>query len=83
MTKLRGSPDHFRAGLRASIMLLPIFGIHYAFYIKQFNPFDSCEAILFIIFYVQIIFEGLQGTFVTTIFCFLNAEVIIIIIEAI
>ncbi|CAG2107845.1 unnamed protein product, partial [Medioppia subpectinata] len=75
MTKLRSSPDHFRAGLRASLILLPVFGIQYTFYIVDFDPFDSCTTGVFVIKYIQIVIEAIQGAIVTTIFCFLNGEV--------
>lgn len=55
--------------------LLPVFGIHYLFYIVPFDPFESCSTFLFIIYYLLRIVEGLQGAIVTTIFCFLNKEV--------
>ncbi|CAG2175338.1 unnamed protein product, partial [Oppiella nova] len=75
MTKLRASPDHFKAGLRASIVLLPIFGIQYTFYVVPIDPFESCGTGIFVARYVQIVIEALQGAIVSTIFCFLNGEV--------
>lgn len=75
MTKLRASPDHFKAGLRASIVLLPIFGIQYTFYIAHIDPFETCQTGVFVARYMQIVVESLQGAIVTTIFCFLNGEV--------
>ncbi|CAG2160940.1 unnamed protein product [Oppiella nova] len=74
MTKLRSSPDHFRAGLRASLILLPVFGIQYTFYIADVDPFESCSTGVFVAKYIQIVIEALQGAIVTTIFCFLNGE---------
>ncbi|XP_054162186.1 corticotropin-releasing factor receptor 1-like [Oppia nitens] len=73
--KLRSSPDHFRAGLRASLILLPVFGIQYTFYVVDVDPFNTCSTGMFVAKYIQTIIEALQGTIVTTIFCFLNGEV--------
>lgn len=75
MTKLRSSPDHFRAGLRASLILLPIFGVQYLFYVVAVDPYQSCNNGLFAIRYLEIAVEALQGAIVTTIFCFINGEV--------
>jgi hypothetical protein len=75
MTKLRTSPDHFKAGLRASIVLLPIFGLQYTFYVVPIDPFDTCAVGTFVMRYIQIVIEALQGAIVSTIFCFLNGEV--------
>ena len=78
MTKLTGNPAHFKAGIRASVVLFPIFGIHfiwYAFYIIQSESLDSCTTASFVWKYIQIGMEGLQGCIVTILFLFLNPEV--------
>ncbi len=75
--KLSSSNDtHIKSGLRASLFLVPVFGIQYVFYIVPFDPFESCATYLFVIHYVLIITEALQGAMVATIFCFFNKEVL-------
>ncbi|KAH9409747.1 hypothetical protein TYRP_010758 [Tyrophagus putrescentiae] len=74
--KLSSSNDtHIKSGLRASLFLVPVFGIQYVFYIVPFDPFESCATYLFVIHYVLIITEALQGAMVATIFCFFNKEI--------
>ena len=67
--------SHLRAGVRKSLVLVPIFGMQYIFYIVPFDPFESCAIHLFVFHYMMIITEALQGAIVTTIFCFFNQEV--------
>jgi len=75
-TKLSNSSDkHIRSGVRASLFLVPVFGIQYVFYIVPFDPFESCSTYLFVIHYILIITEALQGAMVAIIFCFFNKEI--------
>ncbi|KPM12082.1 7 transmembrane receptor (Secretin family)-like protein 3 [Sarcoptes scabiei] len=67
--------QHLRSSVKRSFVLVPVFGIHYVFYIVPFDPFESCQTFLFILHYSMIIIEALQGTIVTTIFCFFNSEI--------
>lgn len=68
---------HVKSGVRASLFLVPVFGIQYVFYIVPFDPFESCSTFLFVIHYILIITEALQGAMVAIIFCFFNKEVTI------
>ena len=68
--------NHIKSGVKASLFLVPVFGIQYVFYIVPFDPFESCLTVLFVIHYILIITEALQGAMVATIFCFFNREVI-------
>ena len=66
--KLSNSDDkHIKSGLRASLFLVPVFGIQYVFYIVPFDPFESCSTFLFVIHYILIITEALQGAMVAII----------------
>lgn len=75
LMKLRGSPEHFKTGLRAAILLLPIFGVQYMFRIVPFEPTESCGVDLWIAKYFSVILESLQGAIVAVIFCLLNSDV--------
>ncbi|OTF82369.1 hypothetical protein BLA29_007617 [Euroglyphus maynei] len=58
-----------------SLLLVPVFGIHYMFYIVPFDPFESCASYQFVFHYVMIITEALQGSIVSTVFCLFNQEI--------
>lgn len=73
--KLGSSPQHFRTALKATLFLIPVFGIHYMFYMTRMKIKESCEPFQEFLFYLGIAIDCLQGAFVTTIFCLLNAEV--------
>ena len=64
-----------RSSVCKSLLLVPVFGIHYIFYIVPFDPFESCATYQFIFHYVMIITEALQGSIVTAVFCLFNQEV--------
>lgn len=74
-TKFRSSPQHFKAALRAALFLIPVFGIHYVFYVSKKSILDTCDLSLEIVLYLGIAVECLQGAFVSIIFCFMNGEV--------
>lgn len=75
ITSIDQDESQLREMVGKLFILMPVFGIHYLFYIVPFDPFESCSTVLFIIYYLLRIVEGLQGAIVTTIFCFLNKEV--------
>ncbi|XP_027198602.2 calcitonin gene-related peptide type 1 receptor-like [Dermatophagoides pteronyssinus] len=64
-----------RSSVCKSLLLVPVFGIHYIFYIVPFDPFESCATYQFIFHYVMIITEALQGSIVTAVFCLFNQEI--------
>ncbi|RWS26867.1 Calcitonin gene-related peptide type 1 receptor-like protein, partial [Leptotrombidium deliense] len=72
-TKLRTSPNHIKVALKATIVLIPIFGVQFAFY--NFNPLltEKCDPFLNFLLHCGIVVDSLHGALVSTIFCFLNA----------
>ena len=74
-TKLRSSPAHFRAALRATLFLVPVFGVHYVFYVTKGRMVETCDAFLNFLFYLSIAVDCLQGVLVAMTFCILNSEV--------
>ncbi|KAH7642396.1 7 transmembrane receptor -like protein 3 [Dermatophagoides farinae] len=64
-----------RSSVGKSLLLVPVFGIHYMFYIVPFDPFESCASYQFVFHYIMIITEALQGSIVTAVFCFFNQEI--------
>lgn len=73
--KLRSSPAHFRTALRATLLLIPVFGIHYMFYVTRGRIMELCDSFSNFLFFLGVVIDCLQGTFVSIIFCFLNSEV--------
>lgn len=73
--KLRSTPDHLKTALRATLILVPVFGIHYMFFVTQATMVDSCDLILQSLFYIAIAADSLQGAIVAMIFCLFNSEV--------
>lgn len=75
--KLSSSDDtkYIRSGLKASLIMVPVFGIHYMLYIHPFDPLELCSLVSFFMQHFMNVIEALQGAIVATIFCFLNQEV--------
>lgn len=66
---------HLKMAVKKALLLVPVFGVQYFFYIVPFDPFETCSTVLFFTQYLLIVVEALQGAVVTTIFCFFNREV--------
>ena len=74
-TKFRSSPDHFKTALKAVLFLIPVFGVHYIFYVSKQAIAEDCLLFHETLIYVGVGVDSLQGAIVATIFCLLNAEV--------
>lgn len=81
ITKLRSSstdePTQFRRAVRATMVLIPLFGLH--FLLLSYHPQSKdCyfQKIYNVITYAT---DGLQGGIVSVIFCYLNNEVMFLI----
>lgn len=76
VTKLRqrnvNDSENFRKILRAVVILIPVFGVH--FVLTTFVSPASCSAYLKKL-YAEWGIVGLQGFFVSLIFCYLNGEI--------
>ncbi|KAH8020041.1 hypothetical protein HPB51_023924 [Rhipicephalus microplus] len=76
VTKLRqrnvSDTENFRKILRAVVILIPVFGVH--FVLTTFVSPASCTAYLKKL-YAEWSIVGLQGFFVSLIFCYLNGEI--------
>lgn len=76
VTKLRqrnvNDTENFRKILRAVVILIPVFGVH--FVLTTFVSPSSCSAYLKKL-YAEWGIVGLQGFFVSLIFCYLNSEI--------
>lgn len=73
--KLRSSPAHIRTALRATLILIPIFGIHYMFFVSQATIIEACDLLKQSLFYIGVAADSSQGAIVALIFCLFNSEV--------
>lgn len=74
-TKFRSSPDHFKTAVKAVLFLLPVFGVHYIFYVSRQAISEDCILFHEVLIYVGVGVDSLQGAIVATIFCLMNSEV--------
>ena len=74
-TKLRSSPHHFKAALKSVLYLVPVFGVHYIFYVTKQAMEEDCVLLHEVLNCIGVAVDSLQGTIVASVFCFLNSEV--------
>ncbi|GFQ82447.1 calcitonin gene-related peptide type 1 receptor [Trichonephila clavata] len=76
-TKLRAThanePSQFRKAVRATLVLVPLFGLH--FILVMYRPQNGDCFVLEGYSYFSYAMDGLQGLLVSLIFCYLNGEV--------
>ncbi|KAG8186927.1 hypothetical protein JTE90_000399 [Oedothorax gibbosus] len=77
VTKLRSThadePAQFRRAVRATMVLIPLFGLH--FLLLSFHPHKDCHGLL-IYNIATYSLDGLQGGIVSLLFCYFNNEVL-------
>ncbi|XP_035216080.1 calcitonin gene-related peptide type 1 receptor-like isoform X2 [Stegodyphus dumicola] len=77
VTKLRAThanePSQFRKAVRATLVLVPLFGLH--FFLVIYRPQSGECSVLEGYSYFSYVMDGLQGLLVSLIFCYLNGEV--------
>ncbi|CAL1288708.1 unnamed protein product [Larinioides sclopetarius] len=77
VTKLRAThtnePSQFRKAVRATLVLVPLFGLHFflVLYQPQSGQCTTLEGYTFLSYSM----DGLQGFLVSLIFCYLNGEI--------
>jgi len=78
VTKLQAphanEPAHFRKAVKATVILLPLFGLHWL--LTLYRPSSGNCILLSIYKYLNITLDGLQGLMVAIAFCYRNAEII-------
>ncbi|GFQ67432.1 calcitonin gene-related peptide type 1 receptor [Trichonephila clavata] len=78
ITKLRSTntnePAQFRRAVRATMVLIPLFGLHFLF-LSYNHGKDDCHMLL-IYNLITYSMDGLQGGLVALLFCYLNNEVL-------
>lgn len=78
-TKLRhmnnvNEPTQYRKAVRATLVLIPLFGLHSFFTIYRPNISVSCHSQVYS--YVEYAMDGLQATVISIIFCYNNGEIL-------
>lgn len=78
VTKLRAphanEPAHFRKAVRATVVLLPLFGLHWL--LTLYRPQSGHCVWLTFYKYVNVVLDGLQGLMVAIAFCYRNGEIL-------
>jgi len=80
VTKLRAAhanePSQYRKAVRATLVLLPLFGLHFLVTIYRPHSSTATCALTTLYFYANDILDGVQGSLVALIFCYFNGEVL-------
>ncbi|CAL1270000.1 unnamed protein product [Larinioides sclopetarius] len=79
VTKLRAThsnePSQYRKAVRATLVLVPLFGLHFCLIIYRPPQSTRCD-ILTAYTYFSHAMDGLQGLLVSLIFCYMNGEIL-------
>jgi hypothetical protein len=70
--------EFFRKAVRATLVLFPLFGLHFLVTIYRPPQTTGICALTEIYSYANYILDGIQGFMVSLIFCYFNAEVSIL-----
>ncbi|XP_037089833.1 calcitonin gene-related peptide type 1 receptor-like [Pollicipes pollicipes] len=77
VTKLRAQhanePSQYRRAVRATLVLVPLFGLHLI--VTIYRPARGTCTWMQLYYYADYMLDGLQGALVALIFCYLNGEV--------
>jgi len=76
-TTKRNTENNYKKLLRSTLVLIPLFGVHYTALLlfqqwAEYYKFDLAEVIWL---YVETLFSSCQGCIVACLYCFLNDEV--------
>ncbi|KAJ4445710.1 hypothetical protein ANN_12395 [Periplaneta americana] len=66
-------PSQYRKAVKATLVLVPLFGLHFA--ITVYRPQSGICQWQELYIYLDILLDGLQGAAVALIFCYINGEV--------
>ncbi|XP_025075001.1 secretin receptor-like [Pogonomyrmex barbatus] len=64
-----------RRWARSTLVLVPLFGVHYAFFIGMSYSIGVNETVEIVWLFCDQLFASFQGFFVAVLYCFLNGEV--------
>ncbi|XP_076360738.1 parathyroid hormone/parathyroid hormone-related peptide receptor-like isoform X2 [Tachypleus tridentatus] len=74
---LRSQPNRYgyRKWFRSTLVLVPLFGVHYAVLLGMSFSADVNRTVEVIWLYIDMLFSSFQGFFVGLLYCFCNGEV--------
>lgn len=76
-TSRRDTENNYRKLLRSTLVLIPLFGIHYTalLVLQQWAEVKQNDLVQVIWLYTEELFSSCQGCIVACLYCFLNDEV--------
>ncbi|XP_050454502.1 secretin receptor-like isoform X1 [Cataglyphis hispanica] len=67
--------QRYKRWARSTLVLVPLFGVHYAFFIGMSYSVGENETVEIVWLFCDQLFASFQGFFVAVLYCFLNGEV--------
>ncbi|XP_029157363.1 secretin receptor-like isoform X2 [Nylanderia fulva] len=67
--------QRYKRWARSTLVLVPLFGVHYAFFIGMSYSIGVNETVEIVWLFCDQLFASFQGFFVAVLYCFLNGEV--------
>ncbi|XP_036148408.1 secretin receptor isoform X2 [Monomorium pharaonis] len=67
--------ERYKRWARSTLVLVPLFGVHYAFFIGMSYSIGVNETVEVVWLFCDQLFASFQGFFVAVLYCFLNGEV--------
>ncbi|XP_011881226.1 PREDICTED: glucagon receptor-like isoform X2 [Vollenhovia emeryi] len=67
--------QRYKRWARSTLVLVPLFGVHYAFFIGMSYSIGVNETVEVVWLFCDQLFASFQGFFVAVLYCFLNGEV--------
>ncbi|XP_071572726.1 secretin receptor isoform X1 [Temnothorax nylanderi] len=67
--------ERYKRWTRSTLVLVPLFGVHYAFFIGMSYSIGVNETVEVVWLFCDQLFASFQGFFVAVLYCFLNGEV--------
>ncbi|KAM0729259.1 Parathyroid hormone/parathyroid hormone-related peptide receptor [Formica fusca] len=67
--------QRYKRWARSTLVLVPLFGVHYAFFIGMSYSVGVNETVEIVWLFCDQLFASFQGFFVAVLYCFLNGEV--------
>ncbi|XP_070157203.1 secretin receptor isoform X2 [Polyergus mexicanus] len=67
--------QRYKRWARSTLVLVPLFGVHYAFFIGMSYSVGINETVEIVWLFCDQLFASFQGFFVAVLYCFLNGEV--------
>ncbi|XP_012057935.1 PREDICTED: vasoactive intestinal polypeptide receptor 2-like [Atta cephalotes] len=67
--------ERYKRWARSTLVLVPLFGVHYAFFIFMSYSIGVNETVEVVWLFCDQLFASFQGFFVAVLYCFLNGEV--------